>query len=174
VAVRLAGPPSAVAPQAQRAIEALASAQASAPAEVPDAETSLWPLVRDWPAVTGGSDSVMLRIGVAPSHVADVMTGVGSIASRHGLSATAMAYPGAATLYCSLSPAGNVAADAINGMIALVKEWNGNTVVERCPASLKEKAPVWGAATADELTRRVKTTFDPQSTLNPGRFVGGI
>jgi FAD/FMN-containing dehydrogenase len=116
----------------------------------------------------------MLRIGVAPSHVADVMTGLGSIASRHGLVSTAMAYPGAATVYCSLSQAGDAAADAITGMIALANEWNGNLVIERCPVSLKQKAPVWGAATADDLTRRVKTTFDPKSTLNPGRFVGGI
>jgi FAD/FMN-containing dehydrogenase len=102
------------------------------------------------------------------------MTGVGPIASRHSLTAGALAYPGAATIYCSLSPAGEATADAVRGIAALVKEWNGNLIVERCPASLKEKVPVWGSATADDLTRRVKTTFDPKSTLSPGRFVGGM
>jgi len=174
VAVRLGGPPAVIEPQAQRAIDALKDAQGSQVGEMAQAEDGFWPAVRDWPASVGDDNSSVIRIGVAPSHVRDVMTSINDIASRSGLTATLLAYPGAATIYCHLPAATEKLADAIGSMLAVVKEWNGHLVVQRAPLTLKARLPVWGAASADALTQRVKETFDPKGILNPGRFVGGL
>jgi glycolate oxidase FAD binding subunit len=48
-------------------------------------------------------------------------------------------------------------------------------VVTRCPAELKSTIDVWGAPGDDfEVMRKLKAAWDPNSTLSPGRFVGGL
>lgn len=173
VAVRLGGQPAVIGPQAQRAIETLTTAQGTGVAEVSGAEETFWPAVRDWPGSAGG-EGVLLRVGVAPSHTGDVMAGLQNLAGRHNLQATLLAYPGAATVYCHLAGAAGDAQAAIDGVVAVVKEWSGNLTIEHCPLQMKQSVSVWGPASADALTQRVKQTFDPKGTLNPGRFVGTL
>jgi glycolate oxidase FAD binding subunit len=174
VAVRLGGQPVVVGPQTQRAVDTLKELRAAAVGEVVDAEETFWPVVRDWPATTASNNGVMVRMGIAPSHLREVMASSLDIAARHGLAAATIAHPGAATVYCSLAGDDAALGNAVNGMVAAVKEWNGNLSLERCSSALKAHLPVWGSAGADDLTLRVKQTFDPKGILNPGRFVGGI
>jgi glycolate oxidase FAD binding subunit len=48
-------------------------------------------------------------------------------------------------------------------------------VFDRCPYEFKDGIDVWdGAAQELEISRRMKEQFDPEGTLNPGRFVAGI
>ena len=52
---------------------------------------------------------------------------------------------------------------------------NGHCVIEVCPAQLKERIDVWGLDGPQVgLMKRIKEQFDPNGTLNPGRFVKGI
>jgi glycolate oxidase FAD binding subunit len=52
---------------------------------------------------------------------------------------------------------------------------NASLVVERCPTSLKREIDVWGdPGPSVGLMRAIKAKLDPRSTLNPGRYVGGI
>ena len=54
-------------------------------------------------------------------------------------------------------------------------ELNGHCVVEACPRELKERIDVWGLEGPQlDLMKRIKEQFDPNGTLNPGRFVKGI
>ncbi|MBI2942479.1 MAG: FAD-binding oxidoreductase [Chloroflexi bacterium] len=51
----------------------------------------------------------------------------------------------------------------------------GSVVVERAPLALKGQLDVWGYdGDALAVMRRIKQHFDPNATLNPGRFVDGI
>ena len=51
----------------------------------------------------------------------------------------------------------------------------GNLVVERAPARLKRRLPVWGAPRGDlRIMKRIKEQMDPYGIFCPGRFVGGI
>ena len=51
----------------------------------------------------------------------------------------------------------------------------GSLLVLRCPPEVRREVDAWGYATdALPLMRRIKQQFDPNGTLNPGRFVGGI
>ena len=54
-------------------------------------------------------------------------------------------------------------------------ELNGHCVIEGCPRELKERIDVWGLEGPQVyLMKRIKEQFDPNGTLNPGRFVKGI
>jgi len=51
----------------------------------------------------------------------------------------------------------------------------GTLVALACPAAVKRGLDAWGPASdAQPLMVRVKQRFDPDGTLNPGRFLGGI
>jgi glycolate oxidase FAD binding subunit len=51
----------------------------------------------------------------------------------------------------------------------------GTLVALGCPVAVKRGLDVWGPPSdAQSLMVRIKQRFDPDGTLNPGRFVGGI
>jgi glycolate dehydrogenase FAD-binding subunit len=54
------------------------------------------------------------------------------------------------------------------------EEWGGDVVVLRAPADVRAAVDSWGPVPALALMRRIKTEFDPERRLAPGRFVGGI
>jgi len=56
-----------------------------------------------------------------------------------------------------------------------IAKLGGTLVALDCPVAVKRGLDVWGAPSdAQPLMVRVKQRFDPDGTLNPGRFVGGI
>jgi glycolate dehydrogenase FAD-binding subunit len=72
------------------------------------------------------------------------------------------------------SPEGS-AVDQINRLRASVAVVNGTLVIEKAPVKVRRSADAWGdVGSAAALTRSIKTRFDPQSLLNPGKFVLGL
>src|SRR6185295_16417945 len=66
-------------------------------------------------------------------------------------------------------------ADQIKRLRKSVVSSGGTLFIEKAPHEVKAEADAWGDAGATLLLMRtLKEAFDPQSLLNPGRFVGGI
>ena len=65
--------------------------------------------------------------------------------------------------------------DAIQQVRQIVQRCEGSAVVEHCPVSVKSQIDIWGDY-PDSLSimQDIKKRFDPNSVLNPGRFLGGI
>lgn len=63
---------------------------------------------------------------------------------------------------------------ATEGLRAAAAAVGGAAVVLEAPDDVRARVDVWGPATALDLMRSVKARFDPEGTLAPGRFVGGI
>jgi glycolate oxidase FAD binding subunit len=63
-----------------------------------------------------------------------------------------------------------------------IKRWRfhvagsgGTLFVERASSALRQEVDAWGdAGPASSLMKSIKTKFDPESLLNPGRLVAGI
>ncbi len=55
-----------------------------------------------------------------------------------------------------------------------VSDLGGSLVVMSAPAEVKKRIDVWGDVESLSVMRALKQQFDPKSTLNPGRYVGGI
>jgi glycolate oxidase FAD binding subunit len=80
---------------------------------------------------------------------------------------------GVAYAGCDAPSDAKVLADVRRDVAALGD--NASLVVERCPTSLKAAIDVWGdPGPSMGLMRAVKAKLDPNSTLNPGRYLGGI
>jgi glycolate oxidase FAD binding subunit len=61
----------------------------------------------------------------------------------------------------------------VESLRELLRPSGGSVVVLRMPQTMRPKPDVWGY-TSDPLMREIKRRFDPNRTLSPGRFVGGI
>lgn len=82
---------------------------------------------------------------------------------------------GVIRIYCHLDPA-TAQAGKLAGLIerwrSLLNAVRGSVVVERGPASLKNRVDAWGYRYEDlKLMKRIKNRLDPREILNPGRFV---
>ncbi len=65
---------------------------------------------------------------------------------------------------------------AVDQLRSAASVGQGSLVVVDAPPALASKVDVWGTLPGQtfEVMRRLKVRFDPNYTLNPGRFVGGI
>jgi glycolate oxidase FAD binding subunit len=67
------------------------------------------------------------------------------------------------------------AVDQIKRLRASAAGANGTMVIERAPAETRLAADAWGeVGSTAGLLRSIKARFDPQSLLNPGKFVLGL
>jgi glycolate oxidase FAD binding subunit len=57
----------------------------------------------------------------------------------------------------------------------LAQTLGGTLFIERASFSVRKEIDAWGdAGPVGALMQALKTRFDPDSLLNPGRFVSGI
>ncbi len=128
----------------------------------------------------GGVEDVtaVMKWGVLPTQLADVMERGSTIAQKNGLRAALTAHAGVGIATAVLSGGG---ADA-NAVVATLTEWRaiangagGHALVEWAPLAVKERVSVWDEpGPAIRIMRGIKERLDPRGILTPGRFVGGI
>jgi glycolate oxidase FAD binding subunit len=122
--------------------------------------------------------AAVMKWGVLPTQVAEVMEEGGAIALRSGLGAAVTAHAGVGIATAVLAGAG-ANADAVVRTLtdwrAMVNGAGGHTLVEWAPLAVKERVSVWDAPDAAfRIMKRIKERLDPRGILNPGRFVGGL
>lgn len=171
-AIRLAGVPSSV--DAQASMLELLAAEQNLPVDVLDerAAAEVWTVhetIYDHP------DAVIARWSVLPTSLAAALETMANIGSRLGLDVH-LVVQGTGTGLVRFHGANEQALlAAIGATRARLAEHRGYLVVQHCAPSLKERLDVWGTpGDTLSLMQRVKTHFDPQGTLNPGRYVGRI
>jgi len=128
------------------------------------------------------SGTLSMRISVP---LADVATAIGAIQGadkKIGASAAVTARAGTGVIFADwndlsgvLNGQSSLVANVLTEVRASVQKLGGALVVESCPRELKERLDIWGdVGPAIGVMRRLKAALDPNGTLNPGRFVGGI
>jgi len=141
---------------------------------VPLAEPEAW-----WTAVAEGTwppapGSLTLRIGTRPSDVVKALRGV-EAAAGGTVSVRATAEIANGVLHATLGDPGLRTAALVGRVREGLAPLSATCVVEHAPAAAKPGLDVWGdVGAALEVMRRLKAELDPQATLNPGRYVGGI
>lgn len=122
----------------------------------------------------GAEPSVICKLSVLPSQLAEAMAAIERLCSSPKLSWRAVAQStGLATVRIESQEVAQLQF-AINGIRGAVQALGG-TVVVLNSAELKKQIDVWGpTGDAQQLMVRVKQQLDPRGILNRGRFVGGI
>lgn len=142
----------------------------------------LWEAIRELPAtlLAANPRTVFWKMSVLPGNFAAVIAEADRIARDNSLPA-ATVIRAAGIVYLALLPREDDAemierlARASTQLFARSAAQGARAVIEWCPLELKRRLSVWGPAGEDfPLMQRVKKVFDPENTLAPGRFVGGL
>ena len=120
-------------------------------------------------------NAVACKVSILPTDWPRLHAQLRSIASQHGAQCNLIAQ---ATGLGLLSVSADEAEKLLPVLIEIrraITSIGGSLVVLRCPMSLKAKLDVWPEpGDAIIVMRKLKEQFDPNGTLSPGRFIGGI
>jgi len=164
-------------------IEPAVEAQSSAATEVlrshgesrvlgeDDGET-FWEHFARRPWTTG---DVGLKIGAPPSDLTAVLDSVVGAVERAGIEVRISGHAGTGVTFAGLSGGEDGLVEVVDEVREIRLRRGGSVVVQEAPLTIKERLDAWGSV-GDYLglTQRVKEKFDPEYTMNPGRFLGGI
>ena len=146
------------------------------------------------------ADETLLRLSMLPARCAEALTGAATLAATYGLALAWLADLASGTIWLRLRPlndstgaSGNLAGlrAVARAQMELVRQW-GRVVTLACPLVLKRPfadddgagdsdddgdddggpLALWGAPPASlELMRAVRSQYDPDERLNPGRYL---
>ena len=133
-----------------------------------DAEAeSLWMRIGEWHQLR----QTVLRISVPLSEIPKKFEE--TLQTPYGC--VAVADIGTGIIRMAFDGDEDFAVNIINRLRQVMSRAGGSVVIERASAKVKQQVDVWGdVGPTATLMRSVKARFDPQSVLNPGRFVAGI
>jgi glycolate dehydrogenase FAD-binding subunit len=131
---------------------------------------------RTYDRMLAGRGVTRLRIATLATRTAATLAEArASLAGAAGVTLTACVPLGALRVAVEHADPARLAG-AVERLRAFVAPDEGSVVIERAGAALRARVDPWGPVppAALDLMRALKLAFDPQGTLNPGRFVGGL
>lgn len=159
-------------------IEALAAlAGALSPGEVlaGDGEAAFWRRADEAvPQGDAGDGSLLLKASVLPTEIAGWLSTLLRTTREAKLDARSRAHAGHGIAYVRIAGDADALASVVGPLREAAHAGRGSLVVQDAPPELLRRLDVWGPVAALEVMRRMKQQFDPNATLNPGRFVRGI
>jgi len=118
--------------------------------------------------------AALLKTSLMLTAVAPWLAGLRAEADRRGLGVHSRAHAGHGIVYTRLAGDEAELLASIEALRTASLDTRGSLVVQEAPPELLRQVDVWGPSAALGVMRRVKGRFDPNGTLNPGRFVGHI
>ncbi len=161
--------------QATRLLELAGDLGASARTLRDDEEATFWrqlavPLSEANGAAQGAA--LVARASLLPSEMAGWLAQLRDTGAQTGLTTRWRAHAGHGLVFMRLEGAESALVDAVELLRAAAVQRQGSFVVLDAPPALAAGVDMWGPVPAQALMRRLKERFDPNATLNPGRFVG--
>ncbi len=142
------------------------------------ADESLWQRIADLPATLRDAhpNGTLLHVALPPSQLSAALDKIVERARAVGIeSFEFFAHAATALIYIAFDTDASRAVEAIKHLRWALAPLGAHVIVESAPHAVKLKIPVWGEPGAEHfLNQRLKSEFDPQLILNPGRFVGGL
>ena len=143
----------------------------------------LWRALSDFGWEEGDSaPALAVRVSSMPNRTGEAAAAIADAAGGGRLESRAAWHPGfgaadgawSAADESDPTSAGELAA-AVGRLRRSVAKIGGRAIVVRCPTAVKRELDVWGGEPPGFATmRRLKAVYDPNNTMNPGRYVGGI
>ncbi len=140
-----------------------------------DIEEKFWYEITEFPWIKDKNNTVVCKTSVLIKDVPILLEKLEDLSKKTGIEILASARAGNGVLIISLDGDTPNLLPATRSLREQVSSLNGNMVIQHAPPSIKSEIDVWGEIGSSlELMKRLKSQFDPNGIMNPGRFVGGI
>jgi glycolate oxidase FAD binding subunit len=142
-----------------------------------EAEERLWRQVAiDYTLASDTANALIVKASLLPTGVASWLESLEQITQQANLTTRWRAHASHGLIFAHLAGDEAALVIAIDQLRGAASAGQGSLVVVDAPPALASKVDVWGTLPGQtfEVMRRLKVRFDPNYTLNPGRFVGGI
>jgi glycolate oxidase FAD binding subunit len=146
-----------------------------APANVIESGPAVWKARQELysEATANPATSALAKISVLSAQIAEAHEALGTIAGANRTRFNAVFYAIGIGTIC-LAGSSNDLGAMLKSLREKIEAIGGSLVIAHRPDAMPQ-LDAWGnAGDALGLMRAVKQQFDPKSTLNPGRFAGGI
>ncbi len=151
--------------------------------KTPSAVAAAFARVREFVpiALESSPACTIMKISVLPEHLEHAIAAAKHAADDHSLPWAAVVR-GVGVIYVALLAGANDEKymKCVAGATNRIHEdccgrLGANSTIPWCPSKWKSGLSIWGPERPDlPLMRKIKSVFDPQGILSPGRFVGGI
>ena len=174
ISVRCEAPPSAVVRQAERISETVgAKAESVRTEESTDASLAHWRSICLIMDQRGGSDQIAWRIGQTASRMIDAGDSFAELNDLAGALSLAFDY-GSGLIYARI-PGDSLPAGSFDQVHSVIQTAGDHASLLTAPVEIKSQIDVFGGERAGfSMAQALKQTFDPASTLNPGRSLGRL
>jgi glycolate oxidase FAD binding subunit len=140
-----------------------------------DIEEKFWYEITEFPWIKDKNKTVVCKTSVLIKDVPILLEKLEDLSKKTGIEILASARAGNGVLIISLDGDTPNLLQATRSLREQVSSLNGNMVIQHAPRSIKSEIDVWGEIGSSlKLMKRLKSQFDPNGIMNPGRFVGGI
>jgi glycolate oxidase FAD binding subunit len=140
-----------------------------------DIEEKFWYEITEFPYIKDRNKTVVCKASVPIKDVSTLLEKLEDLSKNSRLAILASARAGNGVLMISLDGDIPNLTKATRSLRQLVSSLNGNMVIQQAPPSIKSEIDVWGEIGSSlQMMKKLKSRFDPNGVMNPGRFVGGI
>ncbi len=139
-----------------------------------DEHDRLWTSLADWNATaTLTAHTAVLKLTTLPTDLLVAVSETVEEGRQYGLTVAVRASVGIGVAYMRVT--GDANSEGLHRTLDVVqRHWPTLTVCGYDPTHA-EALPLWGVEPPTiSVMRDLKTAYDPNATLNPGRFIGGI
>ena len=133
--------------------------------------------IQEFPADSRDSERVIAKLNLKRTDVAEFAAQV--VDASWARDVQMMTLLGSGVLYLTIPVVSDtdfqLLANALTQLRESAMAVQGNLIIETAPSELKQHIDVWGTVGGTlSLMKQVKTKFDPDGLLNPGRFISSI
>jgi glycolate dehydrogenase FAD-binding subunit len=131
-------------------------------------------------ALASSPATTIVKISVMPARMNEVLAAAQSAAETNPLPWAALAR-GLGIIYFALLPnrlddeEKNRVENAARAIHEVCAKLGGQSTIPWCPTAWKSNLNIWGPENSSfAQMQKIKTVFDPEGVLSPGRYVGGL
>ncbi len=133
--------------------------------------------IQEFSANNGNTERVIVKVNLKRTDIAEFSEHIIGASWTHNVKM--MALLGNGVLYLTIPVVSETDFQALSEVLTALRqsalEVQGNLIIERAPPELKRYIDVWGPVGKTlHLMKQVKTKFDTDGLLNPGRFIASI
>ena len=139
----------------------------------------VWRSLADFGWLSGADPVLKIKVNALPGQVEVIHNLIEGLRSSN-LGAGITSQPGFGTVEANWF--GDESATDLNELAEIVGQirnecanLSATMVIQKCPTALKDLVDIWGGEPPGiGVMRRLKAQYDPNNTMNPGRFVEGL